>query len=137
MINSSYTVIKTKKIAETTSFYERYFSFEKTFESDWYVSLKSGANEIAILDPDHKTIPEKFRGRQSGPETLLNFETDNVDSIYKRFMEDDLKIHLELRDEPWGQRHFISEDPNEIAIDVIKVIPPNKEFIDLYMSDSN
>lgn len=137
MINSSYAVIKTKKIAETTSFYERYFSFEKTFESDWYVSLKSGANEIAILDPDHKTIPEKFRGRQSGPETLLNFETDRVDSIYKKFMEDDLKIHLELRDEPWGQRHFISEDPNEIAIDVIKVIPPSKEFIDQYMSDSN
>lgn len=134
MITSAYAVIKTKKIDETSQFYEKYFAFEKTFSSDWYVSLQSGNNELAILNPDHESIPEKFKGKPNGPETLLNFETDDVDSLYRDFTKEGVKIHLELRDEPWGQRHFISEDPNGVAVDVIKVIPPSEEFLEQYAS---
>ncbi len=132
MIKSAYSVIKTKKITMTSQFYEKYFSFEKIFESDWYISLKSGENELAILNPEHESIPEKFKGKSNGSEMLLNFETDEVDTLYRTFKEDERKIHLELRDEPWGQRHFISEDPNGIAVDVIKVIPPSQEFLKQY-----
>ena len=34
-----------------------------------------------------------------------------------------------LRDEPFGQRHFMTHDPNGIYIDVIKPIPPSSEFL--------
>ncbi len=132
MINSMYPVIRTKKIEETSQFYEKYFGFERTFESDWYISLKIGSQELAVLLPDHKTIPEVFRGRESGPETMLNFEIENVDAVYKRFKSDGRKIHYEIKDEGWGQRHFIGEDPNGVAIDVIKVIPPSDDFLKQY-----
>ncbi|TIL77909.1 MAG: glyoxalase, partial [Mesorhizobium sp.] len=33
-----------------------------------------------------------------------------------------------LRDEPFGQRHFITSDPNGVLIDVIKPIPLSPEF---------
>ncbi|MEM9268600.1 MAG: glyoxalase, partial [Pseudomonadota bacterium] len=32
-------------------------------------------------------------------------------------------------DEPFGQRHFITQDPNGVLIDVIKPIPPSPEFL--------
>jgi len=132
MINSSYAVIKTKSIETTAQFYEKYLGFNRTFTADWYVSLKSGSTELALIDPVHNSIPEKFRGKTSNQGMLLNFETDNVDLIYASFQKDSCPIHLELRDEPWGQRHFITEDPNGIPIDIIKVIPPSEEFLKQY-----
>lgn len=133
MIKSSYSVIKTKRVEETAIFYEKYFGFERSFTSDWYVSLKCGTVELAILDSDHDTIPEHFKGQTSSQGVLLNFETDNVDEIYSAFKKDGRTIYLELRDEPFGQRHFISEDPNGIPVDVIKVIPPSEEFLKQYL----
>jgi uncharacterized glyoxalase superfamily protein PhnB len=135
MINSSYTVIKTKKIEETSNFYEIFFGFSRSFSSDWYVSLKSENSELAVMDSEHDSIPVNFRGISSGPQLILNFETEQVDEIYKMFKAAGHKIHLDLRDEPWGQRHFISEDPNGIAIDVIKLIPPSEDFLKLYNHD--
>jgi len=132
MIKSAYPVIKTKKIEETAKFYEKYFSFERSFSSDWYISLQSNGNELAIMDPDHETIPALFRGKPTAGEVILNFETNDVDAIYGKFIEDQRKIFLVLRDEPWGQRHFIAQDPNGIPLDVITVIPPSKEFLEQY-----
>lgn len=132
MLNSVYAVIRSKYIEDTCRFYEQHFKFERSFSTDWYVNLKSGEYELAVLDPDHPSIPDKFRGRTNGAESLLNFEIDDVDAAYREFTESRRPIHLELRDEPWGQRHFISEDPNGIAIDVIEIIPPSAEFLAHY-----
>ena len=132
MIKNTYAVIKTEKLEETSQFYEKYFGFERAFDSDWYVSLKSGSSEMAVLNANHETLPEKFRGKATGTETLLNFEMDDVDGLFKDFQKDGKMIHLTLRDEPWGQRHFITEDPNGIAIDIIKVIPPSEAFLKQY-----
>lgn len=132
MIKSSYAVIKTGSIEQTALFYQKYFGFERSFTADWYISLRCGAMELAVLNPDHESIPKKFRGQTSNQSILLNFETDEVDQIYSQFKKDKLPIHLELRDEPWGQRHFISEDPNGIPLDVIKVIPPSEKFLKQY-----
>lgn len=132
MINSIYSVIKTTKVEETAKFYESLLGFTRTFTADWYVSLKNGNFELGILDPNHTSVPEAFRGKASNQSVLLNFETDAVDDFYKKFKEANIKIHLELRDEPWGQRHFIAEDPNGLPIDMIKVIPPSEEFLKQY-----
>jgi hypothetical protein len=39
-----------------------------------------------------------------------------------------------LRDEAFGQRHFITRDPAGVMIDVIKVIPPSEEFAAQYQT---
>ncbi len=132
MIKSAYTVIKTKKLEETAKFYEEYFGFTRSYSSSWYISLQSGDSQLAILDPNHDSIPLPFRGQETSKEILLNIELDNVDEVYEKFQKDYKKIHLDLKDEPWGQRHFISEDPNGIPLDVIKMIPPSEEFLNNY-----
>ncbi|TIT26071.1 MAG: glyoxalase, partial [Mesorhizobium sp.] len=75
---------------------------------------------------DHETIPEEGRGRTSG--LLINFEVRDPDAIYQRVLAAGLPILRTLCDEPFGQRHFITRDPNGVLIDVIKPIPPSPEF---------
>jgi uncharacterized glyoxalase superfamily protein PhnB len=132
-----YTVLCTDDVAGTAAFWERHFGFKRAYESDWYVHLTSEASatsHIAVLDYRHETIPAPFRKKAAG--ILVNFEVDDVDAEYERARAAGLKIHLTLRDEPFGQRHFITEDPNGVAIDVIKPIPPSAEFAALYAPDS-
>jgi uncharacterized glyoxalase superfamily protein PhnB len=132
-----YTVLCTDDVAGTAAFWERHFRFKRVYESGWYVHLTSEASatsHIAVLDYRHDTIPEPFRKKAAG--ILVNFEVDDVDAEYERAQAAGLKIHLTLRDEPFGQRHFITEDPNGVAIDVIKPIPPPPEYAALSAPDS-
>lgn len=124
-----YPVICTADVAATRAFYERHFRFAPAFESDWYVHLTSTMDpktNLAVLDCRHETIPEGFRRPAQG--VLINFEVEDVDDEYALAKQAGLDIRLDLRDEPFGQRHFIVADPNGILIDVIKPIPPSAEF---------
>lgn len=129
-INSLYPVIMTGNIEDSKAFYLKHFPFVTSFEADWYVSLKSTGTpsfELALLDPEHPTVPEGFRCRASGG-MILNFEVDDVDGVYENFRAAGLSFHLDLRSEDFGQRHFMISDPNGILIDVIQVIPPSAEY---------
>jgi catechol 2,3-dioxygenase-like lactoylglutathione lyase family enzyme len=132
--NSFYPVIMTHDLAGSRAFYTGHFGFQVTFETDWYISLKTSQDqpfELALLNPDHPTVPKDFRRRLSGG-LILNFEVDDVDAEYERLRTVGLPIHLELRSEDFGQRHFITADPNGILIDVIEVIPPSAEYAAQY-----
>ena len=127
--NSFYPVIMTDRLTETSQFYQSFFGFSVVFEADWYVSLKKEetGDELAVLDQTHETIPQVFGKPVQG--MILNVEVDDVDQLYQTFInEQHLPLHLDIRDEPFGQRHFITSDPNGILIDVITVIPPDPSF---------
>ncbi len=130
---SYYPVILTRDVAGTAAFYERHFRFEAPYRSDWYVHLRSTEDErtnLAILDHSHETIP--MEGRKAAAGLILNFEVEDVDAEYGRLKEEGLPILLTLRDEAFGQRHFITRDPSGVLIDVIKPIPPSGEYAALY-----
>lgn len=134
---SYYPVIMTADVAATAAFYVEHFRFTPLFESDWYVHLQSAEDEsvnLAVLDGDHETIPAKGRGRVGG--LLLNFEVEDPDAEYDRARKAGLPILLELRDEDFGQRHFITSDPNGVLIDIIKPIPPSAEFAAQYAPEA-
>ncbi|WP_105428522.1 VOC family protein [Neorhizobium sp. T6_25] len=130
---SYYPVIMTDDVAGTAAFYREHFGFEALFSADWYVHLQSRESEhvtLAILDGSHETIPESGRGKVSG--LLLNFEVEDVDAVYARLTAAGLPIRRDIRDENFGQRHFITADPNGVLIDIITPIPPSAEFAALY-----
>jgi catechol 2,3-dioxygenase-like lactoylglutathione lyase family enzyme len=132
-LTSCYPVIMTRDVAGTAGFYGKHFGFVPLFTSDWYVHLQSaddpGVN-LAVLDGRHETVPEPARGQVSG--LILNFEVEDADAVYRAFRKAGLPILVPLRDEPFGQRHFITADPNGVLIDVIKPIPPSAEFAAQY-----
>ena len=128
-----YTVLCTDDVAGTAAFYTAHFRFEALFTSDWYIHLQSREDEkvtLAVLDGSHETIPAIGRGKVSG--LLLNFEVEDVDAAYGAVRAAGLPILLDIRDEDFGQRHFITADPNGVMIDVIKPIPPSADYAALY-----
>ncbi|NJO00241.1 MAG: hypothetical protein HC875_42045 [Anaerolineales bacterium] len=136
-LSSFYPVIGTVKLQESRDFYLTYFPFTLTFEADWYISLITTQNppfQLALLDYRHPSVPEGFR--RAGQGILLNFEVEDVDTVYERFKAAGLPIHRELKSEAWGQRHFITADPNGILIDVIQLIPPSAEYAAQYSSEA-
>ena len=132
-VASFYPVIGSRQVAETVDFYRKHFHFDTTFEADWYVSLRLKSDptfELAVLDYRHSSVPKGYDKPVQG--LLLNFEVEDVDAEYERLKAARLPIDLELRDEDWGQRHFITHDPNGVLIDVIRVTPPSEAYQDQY-----
>ncbi|UHA73533.1 VOC family protein [Paenibacillus sp. 481] len=127
--NSFYPVILTEQVDISAAFYTRHFGFEVVFEADWYVSLRLANGhsnvpyELALLDATHSTIPAAYQRTVQG--LILNFEVDDVDAEYDRLIKgEQLPLELDIRDEAFGQRHFITRDPNGVLIDIITIIPP-------------
>lgn len=132
-----YPVIQTDDVEATKAFYTDHFRFKVSFDADWYCHLQSSEDpgvNIAILKGDHETIPAEGRGTVGG--LILNFEVEDVDAEFQRVQDAGLPILKPLVDEDFGQRHFITRDPNAVLIDVIKPTPPVGEFIDQYASDA-
>ena len=132
-ITSYYPVIMTRNVPGTAAFYVAHFGFRPVFTSDWYVHLQfsgGGSVNLAVLDSRHGTIPPEARHPASG--LILNFEVEDPDAVYRDVQAAGLPVLIPLRDEPFGQRHFITADPNGVLIDVIKPIPPSAEFASQY-----
>ncbi|MGP4040116.1 VOC family protein [Gracilibacillus sp. D59] len=132
-LRSFYPVLMTDKVKETGEFYQKHFGFSVVFDAEWYMSLKQDetGDELAILQASHETVPSPFGKSVQG--LILNFEVDNVDQVYQQLIKKkQLPLHLALRDEAFGQRHFITSDPNGVLIDVITVIPPDESFQNQY-----
>lgn len=127
---SYYPVIMVEDVGVTSAFYVEHFRFEPLFKSDWYVHLRSSEDKkvnLGILRYDHPTVPAEGRKKTEG--ILINFEVKDVDAVHDRLNAAGLPMLLSLRDEDFGQRHFITKDPNGILIDVIKPIQPSEAFL--------
>ncbi|MER7505450.1 VOC family protein [Nonomuraea pusilla] len=131
-LDGFYPVVCTEKVRESRDFYVGLLGFEVTFEADWYVSLRRGPHELALLDHAHPTLPEAYRRPVAG--LLLNLEVADVDAEWERLVgAEGLTPELALRDEDFGQRHFIVADPNGVLIDVITPIAPTSEYAAQYV----
>lgn len=130
-LKSFYPVMLTAKLEESKDFYARYFGFEVTFQSDWYISLRRPGDptyELALLEPNHPTVPSAYREAARG--LILNFEVDDVDAEYERLVNKaGLPALKTLTSETFGQRHFIIADPSGVLIDVITEIPMTDETL--------
>lgn len=122
MITSTYPVLMSSDVAATAGWFVRLFGFDTVFESEWYVSLRSGEHELAILQIGHETIPAGYSAPAAG--VLVNIEVDDVDLEHQRLSaKDETRLALDIRSEVFGQRHFIVIAPGDILVDVIQPIP--------------
>ncbi|GEK87492.1 VOC family protein [Microbacterium aerolatum] len=130
-LTSLYPVLMSDDVTSAAAFYRDKIGFEFTFESDWYISMRFGAFELAVLAYEHETVPEAYRSLPRG--VIVNLEVDDVDAVYERVTGQlGLEPLLAIRDEGFGQRHFIVAAPNGVLLDVIQPIPPSAEYAAAY-----
>lgn len=127
-ITSSYPVLMTRDVAAAHAYFTEVLRYATTFAVDWYVSLVRDGHELALLHPDHSTIPEGFRGSTASG-VLVNLEVGDVDAFHADLPDDPrVRVVLPLRTEAFGQRHFILAGPEDVLIDVITPIAPGEEY---------
>ena len=132
-LNSFYPVLLVEDVDRSSAFLLRHMGFRETFRNGWYVSLVHAERpeyEVAFVDAAHESIPAAFRAVPT--RVLLNFEVDDAAAEYARLTRAGLEIALPLRDEAFGQRHFIGVAPGGVLLDVIEVIPAAPEFAAQY-----
>lgn len=118
--------IITEKLAESKAFYIDILGFGVTFENEFYLLMHTPNQqaELSFLLPHHPSQQPVFHKPFNGQGMYLTIEVDDVDSIYKNLKKKGVEIKVELRDEPWGDRHFAIEDPNGVGIDIVKYAAP-------------
>lgn len=121
--------IITSKLAESKAFYTNFLGFGVTFENEFYLLLHTPnhENEISFLLPNHPSQQAFFHKPFLGQGMYLTIEVDDVDSIYNELKKKGVLIKIEIRNEPWGDRHFAIEDPNGIGIDIVKYSPAQEK----------
>lgn len=129
MFSAYYPLLQVADVEASARFYREVLGFSVVFSSDWYVHLRapSGSQELAVIAFDHDTIPPEGRKPTSG--LILSFEVADAAAEAQRFRDLGIGIAQELRDEVFGQRHFIARDPNGILLDVITLIEPGAEWL--------
>lgn len=132
-VTSVYPILQVQDVVRSRNFYVHWFGFAVTFESDWYVSLRSpeSGSELALLDHRYESIPVDRRHPSKG--VIISVEVEDVDAWWDRLVvRGGLEVETPIRDEPFGQRHFITFDPDDNMVDVITPTTPSPEFADMY-----
>jgi uncharacterized glyoxalase superfamily protein PhnB len=120
--------IITEKLQETKKFYKEVLDFGVSFENEFYLLLHTPNNsaEISFLQPNHPSQKPIFQSEYNGKGVYLTIEVENVDEVYEQLKEKGVQMEIEIRDEPWGDRHFAIKDPNGIGIDIVTYTKPEE-----------
>lgn len=118
--------IITEKLAESKAFYTQVLQFGVTFKNDFYLLLHTPNQEaeISFLLPNHPSQQPLFQKSFTQQGVYLTIEVENVDDYYYKLKEQGVPIAIDLREEPWGDRHFAIIDPNGIGIDIVTYSAP-------------
>ena len=117
--------IITTRLIESKKFYTEVLNFGVTFENDFYLLLHTPnrEDEISFLQPNHPSQQPLFQKEYQGLGLYLTIEVEDVDELYHDIKKKGIEIKIDIRDEPWGDRHFAIEDPNGIGVDIVKYSP--------------
>ncbi len=119
----------TTKLAESKAFYTQILGFGVTFENEFYLLLHTPNQqaEISFLLPNHSSQQALFQKPFQGQGMYLTIEVDDVDKVYQEIRKKGVEIKIDIRNEPWGDRHFAIADPNGIGIDIVTYSPQQEK----------
>jgi predicted enzyme related to lactoylglutathione lyase len=114
--------ISSDSFQQTRAFYADMFDLVVSVElDDWYLQLMAPGRpsvNLGFLKPGH----EFFAGRAAPPgryPLVLTIHVDDVDEACARARRLGAEIVAEIRDEDYGQRHFLVLDPNGVVLNVM------------------
>lgn len=119
--------IVTTKFSESKAFYTGVLGFGVRFENEFYLLLHTpdGNDELSFLLPNHPSQQPLFHKAFQGNGVYLTIEVEDIDQLYKEIKAKKVAIIIDIRDEPWGDRHFAIQDPNGVGIDLVRYAEPD------------
>ena len=132
-VKDAYPLVVVADPQQLRDFYVRHLGFSVGFEADWVVYLTSpGARPFGVCfmrEGLHHQLPQ-FRTRIGGDAVVLTLEVDDAAEALGEVEATGAVPVVPLRDEPWGQRHFMLRDPAGVWVDVVQPIDPDPAFLD-------
>lgn len=113
------TNICSDRLGESRDFYVALLGFEVNYDSDWYVQLRCPTNhelEFGIIARTSELVPASFQNAPTG--MYVTFVVPDVDAVYFKAKALGLVIAQEPKNEFYGQRRFLTVDPNGCLIDI-------------------
>lgn len=112
----------TDKVRESREFYTRVLECAVVYEGadDWFVLLRLGESELGFMKPGLEFQAQAFRGSYRGQGAWIAIDVDDAEAEYERIRALGVPIEAGLRDEPWGDRHFVILDPSGIGVDIVQ-----------------
>lgn len=130
---ASFPIFITENVQLSKDYFTENFGFNPVFASDWYVHLVTPSGvQLGFLMSEHPSQPEYFHQAFRGEGAIFSLEVDNADEAYLVAQTRGLNMLLPLKDEEWGQKHFVVEDPSGVKIDVVQSTEPGDEFKESY-----
>ncbi|MEQ9812442.1 MAG: VOC family protein [Azospirillaceae bacterium] len=120
-IQAVITTLPSSDLAATKAFYAK-LGFTPVMDGPGYLQLRlEGRPDVQIgffqAVPDHPL--GMFRATATEG-LILTVAVENLDASLARVRDDGRELAVEMRQEPWGQRHFAMADPNGVIIDVMQ-----------------
>ena len=135
MVSEMVVGVYSDDLQKSKKFYADLLGLVPIFDSDWVVQMTSPSNEnlnLTLQLRTHDSIPEAFRKNPQG--FSIAFVVPDVDSVFETAKRIGLEIVQTPKNEAYGQRRFLTLDPNGLLVDVSSDCDPAPEFVRKYMS---
>lgn len=133
----TYPLITTADLRGARDFYCTHFDMTVVFEASWVTMLgrrASGRISLGLMSADHPTNPpgpEVFDGKG----VIVTVQVEDAAAAFDRLKRAGAPIVYDLRDEPWGQRRFVTRDPGGTLVDVVEQTEPAPGYWENYLPE--
>ncbi|RKF15721.1 glyoxalase [Alginatibacterium sediminis] len=118
-----FPVMVVENLEQVKEFYETYFGFQSVFfQDDFYlhlVSVDTGV-QLGFLVPNHPSQPEFLHRIMQPLGYVVSLEVADAVKVYEQAKGFEMAISMPLKEEEWGQIHFMIKDPSGINIDIVQ-----------------
>ncbi|MEJ7647639.1 MAG: VOC family protein [Nakamurella sp.] len=120
-IKSSTISLTVADVRASVRFFVEHLGYVEQLAADGFASLSHdrGGVDLVFLQRGIEILPEDKRDQQASG-VILAFVVDDLDGELARLEREGVVITLPMREEEWGERLFMVEDPNGIAVELVQ-----------------
>jgi uncharacterized glyoxalase superfamily protein PhnB len=122
-IDAMFPVMVAENLEAMKQFYETVFGFKAVFyDANFYLHIISPNNSIQLgfLLPNLVSQPEFLHPVMSSEGFVISLEVKNAALAYSEAQKMNLNFIMDLKQEEWGQIHFIIQDPAGFSVDIVQ-----------------
>lgn len=120
-IKSSTVSLTVADVRASVRFFVEHLGYVEQMAADGFASLShdSAGVDLVFLRRGIEILPEDQRDLHASG-VILAFVVDDLDGELARLEREGVVITLPLRQEQWGERLFMVEDPNGVAVELVQ-----------------